>query len=133
MPIGLDVLRTPIGSELATREFTILDQVIPTPFPIGATDLRNPAWIPINDSLGGSFIQIRRGHGAMPARHDEGIYAEQDLTNDTRLIGRSAWNTDWTLSFRAAPYFSTQPRPGCLHQFRARHQDILPDLWLLGI
>ena len=34
---------------------------------------------------------------AMPARHDAGIYAESDLTNDSRLVGRSAWNTEWIL------------------------------------
>ena len=31
------------------------------------------------------------------ARHDSGIYSEADLTNDNRLIGRSAWNTEWML------------------------------------
>ena len=96
VPVGLDVLRVPTGSDLQTREFRLVDQLIPPPFPIGATDLKNPDWIPTADSLGGNFTQIRR-YGSLPARHDAGIYAEQDLTNDTRLIGRSAWNTDWML------------------------------------
>jgi uncharacterized membrane protein len=96
VPVGLDVLRVPTGSDLLTREFRLVDQLIPPPFPIGATDLKNPDWIPTADSLGGNFTQIRR-YGSLSARHDAGIYAEQDLTNDTRLIGRSAWNTDWML------------------------------------
>ena len=96
VPIGMDVMRTPTGNTTATREWRIIDQVIPVPFPIGATDLNNPNWIPINDSLGGSFAQVRR-YAAIPARHDSGIYAEADLTNDNRLIGRSAWNTGWML------------------------------------
>lgn len=96
VPVGVDVLRVPTGSDLQTREFRLVDQLIPPPFPIGAADLKNPSWIPSVDTLGGNFTQIRR-YGALPARHDAGIYAEQDLTNDTRLIGRSAWNTDWIL------------------------------------
>ncbi|MFO1499955.1 MAG: LamG-like jellyroll fold domain-containing protein [Verrucomicrobiota bacterium] len=96
IPVGLDQMRTPTGDTLATREWRILDQVIPVPFPIGPSDLQNPNWIPMNDALGGAFTQLRR-YAALPARHDQGIYAENDLTNDTRLIGRSAWNTDWML------------------------------------
>jgi hypothetical protein len=96
LPVGMDRMRTPTGDTLATREWRILDQVVPVPFPIGSTDLNDPNWIPINDALGGSFAQLRR-YAALPARHDGGIYAEGDLTNDTRLIGRSAWNTEWLL------------------------------------
>lgn len=96
VPIGMDIQRTPTGDTLATREWRILDQAIPAPFPIGASDLSNPNWIPVLDSLGGSFVDIRR-YGSFPARHDSGAYSEQDLTNDTRLIGRSAWNTEWML------------------------------------
>jgi len=96
VPIGMDVMRTPTGNTTATREWRIIDQVIPVPFPIGANDLNNPNWIPMNDSLGGSFAQVRR-YAAIPARHDSGLYAEADLTNDNRLIGRSAWNTGWML------------------------------------
>jgi probable HAF family extracellular repeat protein len=96
VPIGMDVLRSPTGNTLATREWRIVDQVIPVPFPIGQSDLADPDWLPLNDSLGGSFAQVRR-YAAMPARHDAGIYAESDLTNDSRLVGRSAWNTEWML------------------------------------
>ena len=36
-------------------------------------------------------------YGSFGAKHDEGIYSEDDLTNDMRLIGRSAWNTEWMM------------------------------------
>ena len=96
VPIGMDVQRSPTGDTLATREWRIMDQVVPPPFPIGASDLDGAGWIPLNDSLGGNFAQIRR-YGSFGAKHDDGIYSEDDLTNDTRLIGRSAWNTEWMM------------------------------------
>lgn len=96
VPVGMDVMRSPSDDTLATREWRVIDQVIPTPFPIGKTSLSDPNWIPMIDSLGGNFVQTRR-YGSFGARHDTGLYAEADLTNDTRLVGRSAWNTDWML------------------------------------
>jgi len=96
VPVGMDVQRAPSGNSLATREWRIIDQVIPVPFPIGANDLDAENWIPINDSLGGNFAQVRR-YGSFAAKHDSGIYSEDDITNDTRLVGRSAWNTEWLL------------------------------------
>jgi len=96
VPVGMDVQRAPSGDTLETREWRILDQAIPAPFPIGASDLVDPKWIPMMNSVAGSFVDIRR-YGSFPARHDSGAYSEQDLTNDTRLTGRSAWNTEWLL------------------------------------
>lgn len=95
VPVGMDVMRSPTGDTLATREWRILDQVIPEPFPIGASTINQDDWIPINDSLGGNFVQIRR-YSSFPALMD-GSYSADDLSNDTRLIGRSAWNTEWML------------------------------------
>ncbi len=96
IPVGMDIQRAPGGDTLATREWRILDQVIPVPYPIGANDLNGEDWIPIHDSLGGNFAQIRR-YGSFAAKHDAGVYSEDDVTNDTRLVGRSAWNTEWLL------------------------------------
>jgi subtilisin-like proprotein convertase family protein len=95
VPVGMDVMRSPTGDTLATREWRILDQVIPQPFPIGANTINQESWIPMNDSLGGNFVQIRR-YSSFAALMDGG-YNPDDLSNDTRLIGRSAWNTEWLL------------------------------------
>ncbi len=46
VPVGADVLRSPSDDLFATREWQVVDQVIPVPFPLGANDLDNPAWIP---------------------------------------------------------------------------------------
>lgn len=96
VPAGLDIMRSPSSEELQTREFNVVDQKLPVPFPIGATDLRNPSWIPANDSLSETFGEIRR-FSSFRAYHDQGSFDESEATQDTRLIGRSVWNTEWLL------------------------------------
>jgi len=96
VPAGMDVQRSPTGNTLATREWKIIDQAIPVPFPIGASSLTDPTWIPMNDSLSESFAQIRH-FSSFRAYHDAGVYDDTQTTKDSRLIGRSVWNTDWML------------------------------------
>jgi hypothetical protein len=60
IPVGMDVLRSPTGDTLATREYRIFDQALPVPFPIGNSELGNSAWIPVNDTLSGQYGEIRR-------------------------------------------------------------------------
>ncbi|AOY88246.1 hypothetical protein BKP64_08765 [Marinobacter salinus] len=96
LPVGMDIMRSPTGDTLATREWRVVDQRLPEPFPIGATDLTNPEWIPINDSLSGTYADIRRS-SSYRAYHDSGEYDPSQTASDTRLVGRSVWNTDWML------------------------------------
>jgi hypothetical protein len=96
VPAGADVLRSPSGNNLETREWRVVDQKIPVPFPIGFSSLNNPAWIPANDSLSDTFADIRR-FSSFRAYHDSGVFDPGQTINDSRLIGRSVWNTDWIL------------------------------------
>ncbi|MBX3744105.1 MAG: hypothetical protein KF833_02245 [Verrucomicrobiae bacterium] len=96
VPVGLDVMRSPTGSDLATREWRVLDQVVPVPFPIGASSLSDPNWHPKLDALSGSFAQVRR-YASFRAFHDSGLYSDAEITRDSRLVGRSVWNTEWVL------------------------------------
>jgi len=96
IPVGDDVMRSPSGSRNAIREWKILDQVMPVPFPIGAASLTNPSWIPSNDNLIGTPVQIRR-YASLRAYHDSGSFNINEVTTDTRLVGRSVWNTRWLL------------------------------------
>lgn len=96
VPVGTDIMRSPSSDELETREFNVVDQKLPVPFPIGASDLSNPSWIPANDSLSETFGDIRR-FSSFRAYHDKGWFDENEATQDTRLIGRSVWNTRWLL------------------------------------
>lgn len=95
IPVGLDVLRSPTGNTLETREWQVVDQRLPIPFPIG--DLSGqPGWLPIADSLSGELSEVRR-HSDFRAYHDGGSFNQAEMTYDSRLIGRSVWNTRWLL------------------------------------
>ena len=96
VPVGADVLRSPSGNDLETREWRVVDQKIPVPFPIGFSSLKNPSWIPMNDSLSDTFADIRR-FSSFRAYHDRGTFNPAETVTDSRLIGRSVWNTDWML------------------------------------
>lgn len=96
VPVGADVMRSPSGNNLETREWRVVDQKIPVPFPIGASSLNHAAWIPMNDSLSDTFADIRR-FSSFRAYHDSGVFDPSETVTDSRLIGRSVWNTDWML------------------------------------
>jgi hypothetical protein len=96
VPVGADVMRSPSGNNLETREWRVVDQKIPVPFPIGFSSLNSSTWIPMNDSLSDTFADIRR-FSSFRAFHDSGIFDPAETITDTRLIGRSVWNTDWML------------------------------------
>ena len=56
----------------------------------------DPNWVPIHDSLYGTFAGIRR-HGRIRAYHDSGDFNPAETIGNSRLIGRSVWNTRWML------------------------------------
>jgi len=95
-PVGMDILRSPDDNHLKTREWRVVDQKLPPPFPLGQSDLDNPEWMPINDSLNDTFGDIRR-FSSFRAYHDSGTFDESETASDTRLVGRSVWNTEWMI------------------------------------
>ena len=95
IPIGADVLRSPNSDNFETRLWRVVDQKIPTPFPIGSSEMQNASYIPVLDNLGGELAAIRKS-ASFRAYHDAGFTPEQ-MTRDSRLIGRSVWNTEWML------------------------------------
>ena len=83
----------PNSLSLQTRTWTVLDQALPVPFPVGNDSLSNPNWIPVTDGLSGPLAEIRRF-----SSFRAGITAgAPPLASDTRLAGRSVWNTSWLL------------------------------------
>ncbi|KMT64331.1 PA14 domain-containing protein [Catenovulum maritimum] len=96
VPVGLDVMYVPDSLELDTREWEVVDQVIPVPLPARDSDLNSNSWIPSADSVSGSFDKIRR-HSSFRAYHDSGVFDVNSMTFDSRLVGRSVWNTRWML------------------------------------
>ncbi|MBN2451187.1 MAG: hypothetical protein JXR77_12405 [Lentisphaeria bacterium] len=105
IPIGEDRSRSPTGYAGETREWTVLDQLIPMPFPINGGDLTDPDWIPLYDTLTGELASIRR-YPSFRAYHDSGNFSDSEVTRDSRLIGRSVWNTHWLLIIPAGTLHS---------------------------
>jgi hypothetical protein len=96
VPVGMDMLRAPNAFNFETRDWRVIDQKLPVPFPIGASDLNDPSWIPLHDSLNEDFGGIRR-FSSFRAYHDSGNFDPSETTTESRLIGRSVWNTRWVL------------------------------------
>jgi hypothetical protein len=94
-PVGADVLRAPNAGDFATREWQVVDQAIPVPFPIGSTQLANYAWNPLQ-SLSGPATELRR-YARFRAYNYSEPFDDAQVTADSRLIGRSVWNRKWML------------------------------------
>jgi hypothetical protein len=78
---------------LKTRIWNIVDQALPVPFPVSNRNLTNPNWVPVTDGLSGPLAEIRRF-----SSFRAGITAgSAPAAVDTRLVGRSVWNTNWLL------------------------------------
>jgi hypothetical protein len=90
-------MRSPSSNVGDIREWKILDQKLPVPFPLSAASLADPLWIPVNDSLSDELADIRR-FAQFRAYHDSGNFRPDEVeARDSRLIGRSVWNTRWLL------------------------------------
>jgi hypothetical protein len=121
VPVGADVLRSPNGNNFELRMWRVIDQKIPLPYPISEADIRNPTFIPVMDSLSGNFVEIRK-FSALRAYHDGGEFDPSEAVTDSRLIGRSVWNTEWMLVIPGGTLLS-DPDAG-LEAFAASVSDI---------
>ncbi len=95
VPVGEDRMRVPDGVGETIRSWSILDQALPIPFPLSNEAWMRPDWNVRTDVLGGEFF-ARRRLASMRAYHDSGFNMSEMVTN-SRLIGRSVWNTKWML------------------------------------
>jgi hypothetical protein len=96
MPAGVDLGRLPQGRDLAVREWDIVDQRLPLPFPLGPRELADPDFIPRIDGLMGQLAAERRFPDFRAYAGDPN-YPPEETELDRRLIGRSVWNTRWLL------------------------------------
>ena len=98
VPVGTDFLRTSSENEPEVRAWDIVEQRIPVPYVINGADLTAPGFIPTLDGVDGSFSDLRR-HGDFRIYHDDGNAEADDseMEYDSRLIGRSVWNSRWLL------------------------------------
>jgi hypothetical protein len=99
VPVGNDYLRTSNSAMPVTRAWSVHEQRIPVPFTINQANLTSPGYIPTLNGIDGVFGEIRR-HGDFRMYHDEGDPEAGDddtITGNSRLIGRSVWNSEWLL------------------------------------
>ncbi|MGV6853355.1 MAG: hypothetical protein ACWA5R_14420, partial [bacterium] len=95
-PAGADILRSPDPFNFETRDWRVVDQAIPVPFPIGASDLDDPVWNPSFDNLVGQSTQIKR-FGQLRAYPFSGGIDDNEMGSDNRLVGRSVANRKWII------------------------------------
>ncbi len=93
VPAGVDVMTIPTSLDLKTRQWTVVDQALPVPFPVSSSNLADADWVPVMDGLSGPMAAIRR-FSSFRAGITSG---EPPMSADTRLAGRSVWNTRWLL------------------------------------
>ena len=94
------MLRSPTANLGVTREFAVVDQLLPVPYinPNALLRFENANWenwIPLLETSGGFLGEIRR-FADFRAYHDAG-FTQSEMTYDSRLVGRSVWNTRWIL------------------------------------
>ena len=81
------------------RSYSVVDQVVPVPYPLGSTSLDEPDWTAIYNAYtgGGDPLASIRRYPSLRAYHDHGTFSDSDMLSNTRLVGRSVWNTRWLL------------------------------------
>ncbi|NJL29298.1 MAG: hypothetical protein HC897_16140 [Thermoanaerobaculia bacterium] len=96
VPVGADVLRPPTAGDFTTRDWSVVDQLIPVPFALAGNAVEGADWRP-SDTLSGSFTEIRRFGSFRAYDYDPATPFGDQTSSDNRLIGRSVWNTRWLL------------------------------------
>lgn len=97
VPAGADSMRVPLGDETRTRKWSVVDQALPVPYPITDAEWDQPDWNILQNVLGNDLYRIRK-FPSMLAYHDSGDPdANLQVTWNSRLIGRSVWNSRWVL------------------------------------
>lgn len=95
VPVGEDSMRVPDGIGDTVRSWSVLDQALPIPYPLSNESWMRTDWHVSTDVLGGEFF-LRRRYASLRAYHDGG-FTPSEMTFNSRLIGRSVWNSRWLL------------------------------------
>src|SRR5262249_58478671 len=82
IPVGNDVMRSPSSNVCDIREWKILDQNLPVPFPLTAGALADPNLIPVNDTLADELADIRQ-FAQFRAFHDSGSFRPEETITET--------------------------------------------------
>ncbi len=107
IPVGLDSMRSPpLGDQSTIRTWSVQDVTVPMPFNIGSSDFSTKRLWQSSESLTEPLFSVRKHQAFRPvptaAVFTPNIYgvssglARSQFTN-SRLIGRSVWNSQWKL------------------------------------
>jgi hypothetical protein len=107
VPVGLDSMRSPaLGDAGNIRTWSVEDVTIPLPFNVGGSEFSSKALYQSGDSLSEPLFGIRKHASFRPvsttAAFSSAIYGnngslQRSQFTNTRLIGRSVWNSKWKL------------------------------------
>jgi hypothetical protein len=108
IPVGVDSMRSPaLGDTGTIRTWTVQDVTIPLPFNIGGSDFSTKALWQSEDSLSEPLFNVRK-HQAFRCISDPMLFEDNSIYStggelwrnkftNTRLIGRSVWNSKWKI------------------------------------
>ncbi len=124
IPVGTDYLRAPaFGDTGAVRGFDVKDQALPLPFNLGATAFSSTQFFNANGTLSEQPWILRKHQSFRPVADPVFFYGSvpAEFTN-SRLVGRSVWNSGWKLVIPAKTLLNNE-QDG-LNRFVASVKDI---------
>ncbi|MCX8496218.1 MAG: hypothetical protein ORN51_08560 [Akkermansiaceae bacterium] len=98
IPCGTDQMRTPLGDTGEARSWQVNDQALPMPYNLGGSAFNTTQYFSANDTLSEQPWVIRK-HQAFRCVADPGTFISDFpiIYSSARLIGRSAWNSQWKI------------------------------------
>jgi hypothetical protein len=132
IPVGVDSMRSPpLGDQSTIRSWQVEDLAIPMPFNIGGSQFTTKQLYQSADSLSEPLFELRKHQAFRPVPSatwfspqiytGNGTLQRSQYTN-SRLIGRSVWNSQWKLVIPGRELLAN-PQEG-LDRFRQSVKDI---------
>jgi hypothetical protein len=124
IPCGNDFMRTPMGDTGDIRSWQVVDQALPLPYNLGASDFNTTQFFGPNDTFAERPWVIRK-HQAFRMVEDPAIYEDGSLPTvftNARLIGRSVWNSQWKIVIPANTLLNNEQQG--MNNFAASVKDI---------
>jgi hypothetical protein len=124
IPCGSDrMLAPPLGDTNTLRTWTVHDQALPLPYNLGASAFNTTNFFNANGTLSEQPWILRKHQAFRPVNDPAFFYSNipAEYTN-SRLIGRSVWNTQWKIVIPAYTLLSDEQEG--LNRFVASVKDI---------
>ncbi|MGJ8640341.1 MAG: hypothetical protein ACSHYA_13215 [Opitutaceae bacterium] len=99
IPTGVDyMLAPPLGDTDTVRSWNVVDQALPLPYNLGASDFNDTQFFQSNGTLSEQPWVIRKHQAFRPVNDPAFFYSliPEEFTS-SRLVGRSVWNGGWKI------------------------------------